>query len=212
LEHNAYKNSARYYDIFVEPFNKILRKIAYKMHPGEKGLRVLEVGCGTATNLLRYRDAGGLVFGADLSPWMLAEARRKFDSEGQFIRADAGFLPVRPDSFDVSIAMLTLHEMSPDTRRRVLDEMVRVTREGGHLLLVDFHPGPIRFPKGWWYKAVILFFEVTAGGEHFRNYRNFIRNRGLEPLLEGREVVIEKRRIVGHGTMGLYLLRKHKLE
>ena len=70
--------------------------------------------------------------------------------------------------------MLTLHEMPGHIRLPVIAEMVRVMKQDGLILFVDFHPGPIRFPKGWLYKIIILFFEITAGREHFRNYRDFI--------------------------------------
>jgi ubiquinone/menaquinone biosynthesis C-methylase UbiE len=109
----AYKNSARYYDIFVEPFNVILRKIGYKMHLGKPGLNVLEVGCGTATNLLRYRDAGCTVYGLDRSPWMLLESRKKLGHSGKFCRANAENVPYKDSCFDLAITMLTLLKSSP---------------------------------------------------------------------------------------------------
>ena len=79
----------------------------------------------------------------------------------------------------------------------------------GRLLIVDFHPGPIRFPKGWLYKINILFFERIAGREHFKNYRNFLANKGLPPLIEENNLYVEKEKIVGGGNLALFSLKSN---
>ncbi len=46
-----------------------------KVYPPKEGMLVLDVGCGTGTNLSLYHEAGCSVFGIDSSPAMLAEAK-----------------------------------------------------------------------------------------------------------------------------------------
>jgi demethylmenaquinone methyltransferase/2-methoxy-6-polyprenyl-1,4-benzoquinol methylase len=201
---DPYKKLAKFYDTFVEPSNTVLRKIVLKMYPPKEGMRVLEVGCGTGTNLKLYHQAGCNVYGIDLSSSMLEVARRKLGEQADLRMGDASQMPYSDGFFDVVIAMLTLHEMPRQVRLPVMDEMVRVMKQDGHLLLIDFHPGPIRFPMGWLYKTIILFFEITAGREHFRNYRDFIAGKGLPSLIETNSLSIEKEKIVSGGNLVLY--------
>jgi demethylmenaquinone methyltransferase/2-methoxy-6-polyprenyl-1,4-benzoquinol methylase len=207
MNKDPYKKLAKFYDSFIEPFNTILRKIVLKMYLPKEGMRVLEVGCGTGTNLKLYQQAGCKVFGIDLSPSMVKVASEKLGEQADIKLGDASQMPYSDGSFDLVIAMLILHEMSGQIRLPVIAEMVRVLKQDGHLLLIDFHPGPILFPKGWLYKSIILFFEITAGREHFRNYRDFIAKNGLLPLIGTNNLSVEKEKIVSGGNLALYSVK-----
>jgi demethylmenaquinone methyltransferase/2-methoxy-6-polyprenyl-1,4-benzoquinol methylase len=102
--------------------------------------------------------------------------------------------------------MLTLHEMNPATRSAVIGEMKRVLKPGGSMLLIDFHPGPIRPLKGWLTNLTIFVAEVAAGREHFRNYRQFMAIKGLPTLITQHTLAVRKQKIVGGGTLALFLL------
>lgn len=210
LEQDAYSGSARNYDRYVEPFNRVLRKIALKLTAGFKAGKILEVGCGTGSNLQLFAQKGWQVWGVDLSPAMLEEARKKLGRRSALLLGDAGALPYDSHTFDLALAMLTLHEMPPALRPKVLDEMKRVVKPGGHILLIDFHHGPFAFFKGWYYRAVIFFFERVAGGEHYRNFRDFMRRKGLPGLIDASDLKIVKDKIVGGGNIGFHLLRIDK--
>ena len=208
MTHDPYRGLATIYDACTEPFNAGLRHMGLKLAPPQQGQRVLEVGCGTGTNLLNYQRAGSVVFGIDLSPRMLAQAHRKLGTPGRLQRGDAARMPYPDAVFDLTVAMLTLHEMPRTTRGRVMVEMARVTRSGGRLLLIDFHPGPLQFPKGYGIKAFILMVERLAGREHFRNYRDFLARGGLSPLIEAAGLPIVRQRIVSGGNLTLVQVRK----
>ena len=75
-------------------------------------------------------------------------------------------------------------------------------------MLVDYHPGPIRFPKGWLSKITILFFERIAGREHFKNYRDFLLERGLPALIKTNNLNVEKEKIVSGGNLALFSASK----
>src|SRR5580693_6865417 len=56
------------------------------------GKRLLEIGCGTGTDLLQFARAGANVTGVDLTPRSIEIARRRFSVYGlpaQFLVADA---------------------------------------------------------------------------------------------------------------------------
>jgi ubiquinone/menaquinone biosynthesis C-methylase UbiE len=207
LKEDPYKNSARKYDFFVEPFNKTLRQIGIGLHPPVPGMNVLDVGCGTGTTLTHYQKAGCNVFGIDSSPAMLSVTKTKLGSEANLLLGDASNMEYPSDFFDMIITMMTLHEMAPTVRLGVFDEMIRVLKKDGRILVIDYHPSNQIFPKGWMHKSVIYFFETMAGSEHFRNFRHFIAADGIPGLVEARNLDIEKKKIVGSGNLGIFVLR-----
>jgi hypothetical protein len=101
---------------------------------------------------------------------------------------------------------LTLHEMPPAVRDGVITQMKRTLKAQGRLLLIDYHPGSLRFPKGWLLKAIITASEIAAGGEHYRNFRQFMANDGLPALIAAHHLKIEQQKIVSGGNMALFVL------
>ena len=106
----------------------------------ERGLRVLEPGCGAGRftqPLARAVGAEGLVLGCDLSPAMLARARRRpMDGRAAFILASAETVPVRAGFFDrVLLINVFPHLVQP---RAVLAEMERVLTPDGSLWIHHF--------------------------------------------------------------------------
>lgn len=104
-----------------------------------KGARVLDAGCG-AGRMSRYlagRDVA--VEGVDLSPGMVARARRDHP-DITFSVGSIADLPYRAGSFDgVMLWYSTIHTPPPD-QPRIYQEVRRVLRPGGHLL-VGFQSG-----------------------------------------------------------------------
>lgn len=181
---DPYRRIAGLYDAIVEPSNAVMRRVVQKMVPARPGMKVLEVGCGTGTNLELYRQAGCEVYGIDLSPAMLEVARTKLGGNADLRLGDAADMPFEDDSFDLVTAFLTLHEMPSDVREAAVEEMIRVAGPEGGLLLIDYHSGPVRFPKGWIFRLLIVLMEIGAGRDHFRNYRDFNARGCLPGLLE----------------------------
>ena len=99
--------------------------------------RVLEVGIGTGRNLGWYPHAVEVV-GVDVSLKMLAVARGRTDERARSVQlsvVDAQRLSFRDASFDTVVATLTLCSI-PDHRLAV-QEMARVLRPGGRLILLE---------------------------------------------------------------------------
>jgi len=93
------------------------------------GSDVLEVGCGTGLIMRGLEGRAKSLKGVDISPGMLAEARRRgFDVyEG---RAES--LPFGDESFDLAYSFKVLAHV-PEIEK-ALAEMARVLRPGGHLV------------------------------------------------------------------------------
>ena len=203
---DPYKKIAKTYDRYVEPSIAVLRQIGMKMYTPKEGMHVLDVGCGTGTNLMLYHEAGCNVTGIDLSPTMVEVAQKKLGDRAEIRLGDASKMPYSDDSFDLVTGLFTLHEMPSQIRPAVISEMVRVVKHGGRILLIDYHLGSIRFPKGWMYKAIILFFEIMAGRKHFRNYRDFLSRNCLPNLISTKKLRVLNEKIVGGGNVALFLL------
>jgi ubiquinone/menaquinone biosynthesis C-methylase UbiE len=125
---------------------------------------VLEVAVGTGLNLPLY-PAEARVTGLDLSEGMLALARaRKVDRPPTLRQGTAHALPFGDASFDTVVCTFGLCAI-PDPDAAV-DEMVRVLRPGGRLILVDHVVSSSRLVRGvqWLLERIT----VPVGGEHFR--------------------------------------------
>ena len=205
MNSDPYRKSAEKYDTLVEPFITALRQIGMKVYPPREGMLVLDVGCGTGTNLCLYHEAGCRVFGIDSSPAMLEEAKKKLGNQAELLLGSASEIHYPDGFFDLVTGMLTFHEMPRQIRSQAMNEMVRVLKQYGRILLIDYHPGSIHFPKGWVHKAVIYFFEIAAGREHFKNFRDFLANKGIPGLIASHKLSMEKSKIVSGGNLGVYL-------
>jgi demethylmenaquinone methyltransferase/2-methoxy-6-polyprenyl-1,4-benzoquinol methylase len=203
---DPYQNIAKFYDRLFEPLNRGLRGIGMKMFPPRRGMHVLDVGCGTGVHLNDYQNAGCTVSGIDLSPSMLQVARNRLGGRACLYLGDATRMPYKDKSFDLIIMSTVLHEMLSGARDDVILEAKRTCRETGHILLIDFHPGPIRLIKGWINKGIILMAEIAAGRDHFRNYRDFIARDALAGLIFAHNLSIDQEKVVAGGTIALYLL------
>lgn len=205
---DPYRNYARYYDRLFDRMNKGLKLAGLRMFRPAKGMNILDVGCGTGTHLELYQQYGCNLYGIDLSPAMLEVARARLGESARLECGDATRMPYEDGKFDLILSTLALHEMTAPTRVGVLNEMKRVLKENGRILFIDFHAGPTRSLRGWFGKVVIFLAELTAGREHFRNYRQFIGDQGLSRLLEETHLGVEKQKFLGGEAFALVLADK----
>ena len=97
---------------------------------------VLDVGCGTGGNL-ELLERFGRTWGVDYSPAAAAFTRSRGRTRVTVGAATA--LPLPDGSFDLVTALGVIEHVEDDGR--MLEEMLRVTRPGGHLLLMtSAHP------------------------------------------------------------------------
>ena len=203
---DPYRNYAGIYDRLFDSMNKGLKLVGIRMFRPSKGMNILDVGCGTGSHLELYQRYQCNLFGIDLSPSMLEVARERLGDSAQLDLGDATEMTYEDDKFDLVISMLSLHEMSPETRLAVLNEIKRVLKSDGRILLIDFHPGPYEPLQGWVSKTIIFFSELAAGREHFKNYRQFMATGGLATLLSQNQMNTEKQSILAGGTFAVCLV------
>lgn len=111
------------------------------------GDHVLDVCCGTGTLALaakRRVGASGSVHGVDASEEMIARARTKSARSRLLVAveiATAQSLPFPEATFDVVFCTLALHHLPQDARAGAIEEMRRVVKPGGRVLIVEFRKG-----------------------------------------------------------------------
>jgi ubiquinone/menaquinone biosynthesis C-methylase UbiE len=101
----------------------------------------LDVGCGYGADVLdlaKRLKPGGHAIGVDISEAMITEARRRTAGIGprvSFLVADALALPFEDNTFDICRAETVLQHLADP--RRAVSEMVRVTRPGGRVGVLE---------------------------------------------------------------------------
>ena len=110
-----------------------------RLAPGE---RVLDLGCGAGTDSLvaaQMVGSSGTVVGIDMTPPMLAKARRAAAELGatnaDFIEGEVEALPFPDESFDVVISNGVI-DLIPD-KDAVYSEIHRVLAPGGRVQIAD---------------------------------------------------------------------------
>ncbi|MAL03738.1 MAG: ubiquinone biosynthesis protein UbiE [Arenimonas sp.] len=126
--------------------------------PGE---RVLDLGCGTGTLLLALAKAapGAILTGLDADPAILVLAAAKIEAAG----AQARLLPGRSDAlplpdgrFDLAVSTLFFHHLQPREKHRAVQELRRILRPGGRLVIADFGRATAGWRRGMFHLVRLL--------------------------------------------------------
>ena len=103
--------------------------------------RILDVGCGTGFDLAFWLSSGwqpGSLAGVDLVEERIAQARARLP--GVDLRVTSGTtIPFEDGSFDIATAVTVFSSiLDAGVRQALFDEMRRVVRPGGMVLVYDF--------------------------------------------------------------------------
>jgi SAM-dependent methyltransferase len=99
--------------------------------PGQRGRRVLDVGCGAGIDLVRFLHAGAEGVGIDVAPSAVSFARQNLRLRGlpgHVLVADGDEMPFPSDSFDYVFAHGVVQYTADP--QRLVDECRRVARPG----------------------------------------------------------------------------------
>ena len=190
------------------------KRALIKMAGVRPGDRALDVCCGTGDVAFALRQSGAEVTALDFSPAMLAVAQqRAADSLAtggggprppqiapphhapapavRFVRGDALRLPFAGETFDVVTAAYGLRNLAD--WERGLEEMWRVARPGGRLLVLDFgkpgnplwrrlYFGYLKYLVPWFGK--ILCQNAATYAYIFASLQNYPAQRGVAAKME----------------------------
>lgn len=120
---------------------QVRERIAAMIAPGD---RVLEMGCGTGALTMQCARRGAKITAIDISPHMLAVARRRSSAAGVADQIEWWLMDAAsatdhfaPQSFDKIIMSLLLSELAEDELCYVLSGGRRLLADGGRLIIAD---------------------------------------------------------------------------
>jgi SAM-dependent methyltransferase len=119
--------------------------LEFKRHSGEV---MLGLGDGLGTDWLQYARHGAQVVACSPSQDQLGLIRRNFELRGQtgkFFHAPSHAVPLDAASVDVAC----IHNTLTDRPAAVIDELYRVLRPGGKVIVV----APARYDAEFWYSV-----------------------------------------------------------
>lgn len=118
----------------------------------KSGDRLADLGCGHGILAPPIAASGARYLGVDLSPRLIAEARRTHARAGRFVVGDATALPehklLDEGGFDAASFLLSIQDINP--LEAAVAEAARLLKPGGRVAIVMLHPC-FRIPRqsGW---------------------------------------------------------------
>jgi demethylmenaquinone methyltransferase / 2-methoxy-6-polyprenyl-1,4-benzoquinol methylase len=141
------------------------------------GARVVDVCTGTGQTLAEVAGRvgpGGVAVGIDFTPGMLRRAR------GLLVLADATSLPLPDAAFDAAVSAFALRDVAD--QRAMLREMVRVTRPGGRVGILEIgrpRTLPLRLGFDAWFRGAVP--RIAAAVGHGESHRFLVRSLDFLP-------------------------------
>ncbi len=114
------------------------RHLALEGIPLTPDMNVLDLCCGSGQTTRFLVDYSNHVTGLDASPLSIKRAQENVP-EATFVEGWAEAMPLPNNSFDIVHTSVAIHEMEPDQRRQIFQEVLRVLKSGGTFTMVDFH-------------------------------------------------------------------------
>ena len=181
------------YATVIDPLLRNIRNYIPEFSGMKPGDRVLDVCCGTGDQAVHYAKRGIFTTGVDLSPDMIKLAEKNKRKHGlenvSFHIADSANLPFKDELFGYASISFALHEQERATRDSTISEMKRVVKKGGVLVFIDF---PIPLP-GKLYACLVKTIEFLAGRQHYKYFRDYVEQGGLDEILQKNQLAEDKR-------------------
>jgi len=176
-----YNFTAKIYDPFLYFAIKPIRITVTNALLKYKKKSILDLCCGTG-NQLKFLSKNGFknLHCLDISKSML-EIAQKNNYPIKFYHEDATKTSFENETFDIVIISFAIHEKDRRTQENIINEVYRIIKKNGMVLIVDFVFDHKTMRLG---RIAINLIEKIAGGEHYLNFKNYIQNNGLFSLIE----------------------------
>lgn len=134
------KKAKDYDDWYTTKFGAFIDKVetdlAFRLFTPKRGMKVLDVGCGTGNFSIKLAKMGCKVVGIDVSEEMLKKAREKVKAEGldiEFHEMDIYDLNFEDNSFDAVFSMAAFEFI--EYPEKAIDELFRVAKNDSEILI-----------------------------------------------------------------------------
>jgi ubiquinone/menaquinone biosynthesis C-methylase UbiE len=144
-----------WYDNTVEDADSYQQKVILpnllRIVAPKKGVKILDVGCGTGVFSRAFAEKGAKVIGVDIGKELIEIAEKK-SSDVSYVVASADDLSkIKEEDFDTATIVLAIQNMK--NLDAVVGEVNKKIKNGGRLVLVMNHPA-FRIPQNsdWYYE------------------------------------------------------------
>jgi SAM-dependent methyltransferase len=127
------------HEFFVRRKTDHLVDIARRLFGNVGQLTVLDAGCGNGNSGTFIANEFGAVHGFDVAVGSLAEASRR-NVTVRYLACDGEALPYADASIDLAFATCVLHHVAVARRPAFVDELRRVVRPGGAIVVFEHNP------------------------------------------------------------------------
>lgn len=184
------------YRILIDPLLNSVREEFLKQ-PSQFD-KVIDIACGTGTLALELAQNSVEVTGIDLDEELISYAmkrmKRKEIKNLHFETRDASELSIYRDrEFDIAITSMSIHQFDEKLAVQILSEMKRIS---SCVVIGDYNcPLPENLSG-----RVAYNIERFAGGDHYRNFKNYILRGGLKYFTDSVGLEIRASTIKSQGT------------
>ncbi|TDW78037.1 methyltransferase domain-containing protein [Kribbella pratensis] len=169
------------------------------------GETAVDVGSGTGEDVVALHELGARAVGVEPSPGLRAEAvRRAAGADVEYVDGHAEALPFEDESVDVLRSERVLQHV--DDPAAVVEEMARVLRPGGRIVLIDtdwgtaiIHPADPDVLQ----RMVGYFLRESANPYSGRQLRGLLAEAGLEITGETAATWLEPQEGARQGFVGM---------
>ena len=170
---------APFYDCLLSPFIRSIRRDVLETVLRLQPENVLDVACGTGDQLRLLAENSIAAVGVDMSEAML-KICRKTNPVADCLLQDATQMAFQNERFDLAMISFALHETGWKSASGILEEIHRVLKPSGHLLVVDYANSQ---ETPFYVRQTIRMIEFMAGRRHFRNFCTYRLKGGLTTLI-----------------------------
>ncbi|WP_160711772.1 class I SAM-dependent methyltransferase [Chitinophaga solisilvae] len=161
----GYDQLTGYYDLIVRltmPEKEFRKRLIDAVAP-HSGETILEFGAGTGQNLIALQQRNNQIrlTGVDIDPKVNAIAARKIAKHGfrlQLDLYDGATFPYADHSFDKVFSSLVFHQLDSETKHACLQEIYRVLKPGGRLVIGDWGR-----PASIWMRCAFYLVQLVDG-------------------------------------------------
>lgn len=186
-----------FYNAVIDPMLSSLRRGVVDRVTSDD--RVIDIACGPGTLAMdiarRAHSVTAIDIEEDLIRYASQKAGRKRITNISFRALDASDLSCFADrEFDVAVTSMAIHQFEPALAIKILSEMKRIAPR---VIVADYNcpmsPGI--------YRSLAYGIERFAGGDHYKNFRNYMSVGGMEYFAREAGLSIVSSEIRGKGVL-----------
>ena len=177
-----------FYDRFIAPnqrelFAQIIKLIEPESH-------IIDVGCGTGFFSFSIADKSKTVLGIDLSKRNITKANQNLSKQptNKLSFRNVYLHDIISEDkmhFDYAVMTYVIHEVNEEDRIQLLNELAEVA---DNIIIGDYlTPCPTDFAG-----RIVKIVEFIAGKDHYRNFRTYQANGGIQYLADKSGLSIQK--------------------